>query len=64
MTVAVPGNQYQRDKMVVSANRMESEDESMGNLALLHRTCNGIKRNRMTLAELRNHNAMNGLLYV
>ena len=49
MTVAVPGNQYQRDKMVVSANRMESEDESMGNLALLHRTCNGIKRNRMTL---------------
>ena len=36
----------------------------MDDLALLHRTCNGIKRNRMTLEQLRNHNAMNGLLYV
>lgn len=36
----------------------------MDNLTLLHQTCNGIKRNRMTLEELRNHNAMNGLLYV
>ena len=39
-------------------------NDELYNLALLHRTCNGIKRNRMTLEELRNHNAMNGLLYV
>ena len=36
----------------------------MYNLALLHRTCNGIKRNRLTLEELRRYNADNGLLYV
>ena len=41
----------------------EGNDE-LYNLALLHRTCNGIKLNRMTLEELRAHNAMNGLLYV
>ena len=41
----------------------EGNDE-LYNLALLHRTCNGIKRNKLTLEELRNHNAMNGLLYV
>ena len=36
----------------------------MYNLALLHRTCNGIKCNRLTLEELRRYNADNGLLYV
>ena len=39
-------------------------NDELYNLALLHRTCNGIKRNRLTLEELRNHNAMRGLLYV
>ena len=39
-------------------------NDELYNLALLHRTCNGIKRNQMTLEELRNHNGMNGLLYV
>ena len=39
-------------------------DDELYNLALLHRTCNGIKRNRMTLEELRRHNADHGLLYV
>ena len=39
-------------------------DDELYNLALLHRTCNGIKRNKLTLEELRNHNALNGLLYV
>ena len=39
-------------------------DDELYNLALLHRTCNSIKRNKLTLEELRNHNAMNGLLYV
>ena len=39
-------------------------DNELYNLALLHRTCNGIKRNRMTLEELRRYNADNGLLYV
>ena len=42
---------------------MQGNDE-LYNLALLHRTCNGIKRNRLTLEELRQHNALNGLLYV
>ena len=46
-----------------AAEGVQGNDE-LYNLALLHRTCNGIKRNRMTLEELRNHNAMNGLLYV
>ena len=46
-----------------AAQETQGNDE-LYNLALLHRTCNGIKRNRMTLEELRNHNAMNGLLYV
>ena len=46
-----------------AAEGTQGNDE-LYNLALLHRTCNGIKRNRMTLEELRNHNAMNGLLYV
>ena len=46
-----------------AAQGTQGNDE-LYNLALLHRTCNGIKRNRMTLEELRNHNAMNGLLYV
>ena len=41
-----------------------SGNDELYNLALLHRTCNGIKRNRLTLEELRNHNAMRGLLYV
>ena len=46
-----------------AAHATQGNDE-LYNLALLHRTCNGIKRNRMTLEELRNHNAMHGLLYV
>ena len=39
-------------------------NDELYNLALLHRTCNGIKRNKLTLEELRQHSAMNGLLYV
>ncbi len=39
-------------------------NDELYNLALLHRTCNGIKRNRLTLKELRSYNAMHGLLYV
>ena len=39
-------------------------NDELYNLALLHRTCNGIKRNRLTLEELRAYNADNGLLYV
>ena len=46
-----------------AAQGTQGNDE-LYNLALLHRTCNGIKRNRMTLEELRYHNGMNGLLYV
>ena len=45
------------------AEGMQGNDE-LYNLALLHRTCNGIKRNTMTLEELRRHNLDNGLLYV
>ena len=45
------------------AEGAEGNDE-LYNLALLHRTCNGIKLNRMTLEELRAHNALHGLLYV
>ena len=45
------------------AEGMRGNDE-LYNLALLHRTCNGIKRNTMTLEELRRHNVDNGLLYV
>ncbi|MXZ91063.1 MAG: hypothetical protein F4W95_00270 [Chloroflexi bacterium] len=32
----MPEKQRQRDEMAVSANRMESEGESMGNLGLLY----------------------------
>ena len=39
-------------------------DDELYNLALLHRTCNGIKRNKLTLEELRTDNALNGRLYV
>ena len=39
-------------------------NDELYNLAVLHRTCNGIKRNKLTLEELRTHNALNGLLYV
>ena len=46
-----------------AAQGTQGNDE-LYNLALLHRTCNGIKRNQMTLEELRSHNAMHGLLYV
>lgn len=46
-----------------AAEGVEGDDE-LYNLALLHRTCNGIKRNRLTLEELRWYNADNGLLYV
>ena len=45
------------------AEGVQGNDE-LYNLALLHRTCNGIKRNTMTLEELRRHNVDNGLLYV
>ena len=43
---------------------LTSGNDEIYNLALLHRTCNGIKRNNMTLEELRSHNVRNGLLYV
>lgn len=46
-----------------AAQGTQGNDE-LYNLALLHRTCNGIKRNQLTLDQLRDHNAMNGLLYV
>ena len=46
-----------------AAEGTQGNDE-LYNLALLHRTCNGIKRNKLTLEELRAHNAMNGLLWV
>ena len=39
-------------------------DDELYNLALLHRTCNGIKRNKLTLEELRTDNADNRRLYV
>ena len=39
-------------------------DDELYNLALLHRTCNGIKRNKLTLEELRTDNADNKRLYV
>ena len=39
-------------------------DDELYNLALLHRTCNLIKRNRLTLQDLRTYNADNGYLYV
>ena len=42
----------------------EPGDDELYNLALLHRTCNSIKRNTMTLEQLRDHNALNGYLYV
>ena len=42
----------------------EPGDDELYNLALLHRTCNSIKRNTMTLEQLREHNALNGFLYV
>ena len=38
-------------------------DGELYNLAVLHRTCNGVKRNALTLEQLREHNALNGLLY-
>ena len=46
-----------------AAQGTQGNDE-LYNLALLHRTCNGIKRHRMTLEELRYHSGMHGLLYV
>ena len=46
-----------------AAEGIEGDDE-LYNLALLYRTCNGIKRNKLTLEELRRYNADNGLLYV
>ncbi len=39
-------------------------NDELYNLALLHRTCNGIKRNNLTLEQLRQYNADHGLLYV
>ena len=46
------------------ANEGTQGNDELYNLAVLHRTCNGIKRNKLTLEELRNHNAMHSLLYV
>ena len=46
-----------------AAEGTQGNDE-LYNLALLHRTCNLTKRNRLTLEELRTHNAHHGLLYV
>ncbi len=46
-----------------AAEGTEGDDE-LYNLALLHRTCNGVKRNKLTLEQLRLYNADNGLLYV
>ena len=46
-----------------SATGAHGNDE-LYNLALLHRTCNSIKRNTMTLEELRAYNVENMLLYV
>ena len=46
-----------------AAEGTEGDDE-LYNLALLHRTCNGIKRNKLTLEQLRQYNADNGFLYV
>ena len=45
------------------ASEGKQGNDELYNLALLHRTCNGIKRNKLTLEELRAHNAMNGLLW-
>ena len=39
------------------ANTAEGGNDELYNLALLHRTCNGIKGNRLTLEELRQKNA-------
>ncbi len=46
------------------ANEGRKGNDEFYNLALLHRTCNGIKRNKLTLEELRQYNADNGYLYV
>ena len=46
------------------ASEGKQGDDELYNLALLHRTCNSIKRNKLTLEELRNDNALNGRLYV
>ena len=46
------------------ANEGTQGDDELYNLALLHRTCNGIKRNKLTLEQLRDHNASNELLWV
>lgn len=46
------------------ASEGKQGDDELYNLALLHRTCNGIKRNKLTLEELRTDNAHNGRLYV
>ena len=46
------------------ASEGKQGDDELYNLALLHRTCNGIKRNKLTLEELHSDNALNGRLYV
>ena len=46
------------------ANEGKQGSDELYNLALLHRTCNGIKRNKLTLEELRDHNIKNELLWV
>ena len=39
-------------------------NDELYNLALLHSTCNITKRHKLTLEELRDYNALNGLLWV
>ena len=46
------------------ASEGKQGNDELYNLALLHRTCNGIKRNKLTLEQLREHNELNGLLWV
>ena len=46
------------------ASEGKQGNDELYNLALLHRTCNGIKRNKLTLEQLREYNELNGLLWV
>ena len=46
------------------ASGLTPGDDELYNLAILHRSCNLRKTNKMSLEELRKYNAENGLLYV
>lgn len=46
------------------ASEGKQGNDELYNLALLHPSCNRVKRNKLTLEDLRNHNAFKGLLYV